>query len=99
MSESLECRVPKTRRRAYSPRDYAEEWVFLTSAGVRADQIIERSRPSRYWFNSRVLPLVTKSLCATCGEAFNPQDAGTLLRCAKNCGFLPTRQAVDLITY
>lgn len=94
-----ECRAPKTRRRAYSPSDYAEEWAFLTRMGVTSDQIIERSRPSRHWFSQRVLPLVTRSLCASCGEAFDPQKAGSLLRCEPSCGFTPARPSLDLITY
>jgi hypothetical protein len=70
----------------YDAADYAEEWMFLTWLGVRADDIIAGSRPSRDWFNDNVLPLVTRSLCSTCGEEFNPQHAGMLARCARNCG-------------
>lgn len=77
---------PVPRNEQFDPEDYAEEWLFLTWAGVRSDQIIERSRPPRTWFSRHVLPRVTRSRCATCGELFNPQVSGFLVRCSKTCG-------------
>lgn len=70
----------------YEPGDYAEEWTFLTMLGVRSDLIIERSRPTRAWFAKYILPRVTRSLCATCGDLFNPQDSTFLTRCSRTCG-------------
>lgn len=72
-------------RNTYDPSDYAEEWVLLSSLGMRSDQIIARSRPSREWFVKRVLPLVDRSVCASCGSLFNPQRVRMLTRCSNAC--------------
>lgn len=98
-AERARCRTAKQQQRSrdarefppqtngcYDPDDYADEWMFLTSAGVRSDLIIERSRPTREWFAKYVMPRVTRSRCATCGEVFNPEDVGLLTRCSKTCG-------------
>jgi hypothetical protein len=95
-SERERCRTSKqhqrkaalstTRGNKYDPADYADEWEFLTWAGTRSDEIIRRSQPHREWFTRHVLPLVHRALCATCGDMFNPQVAGTLTRCSKTCG-------------
>lgn len=76
-----------TRRGArYDAQDYAEEFVFLTWQGVPADQIIARSQPRREWFTINVLPLVSRAICGTCGDVFEPQTVGSLTRCSKTCG-------------
>jgi hypothetical protein len=95
-SERERCRTSKKHQRGstlatrkgnrYDPADYAEEWEFLTWTGTRSDEIIRRSQPHREWFTRHVLPLVHRAICATCGDMFSPQVAGTLTRCSKTCG-------------
>lgn len=76
---------PKAGRASYDPQDYAEEWMWLTHLGMRSDVIIERSRPSREWFIRRVLPLVSRSICALCNEVYDTRAAGMLTRCSNAC--------------
>lgn len=76
---------PEPGRVNYDPEDYAEEWEFLTDLGMRSDQIIANSRPSRDWFKKRVLPLVTRAICASCGSVFNPQKVHMLTMCSHAC--------------
>lgn len=73
------------RRPRFDPEDYAEEWMFLASQGTRADDIIERCAPSRWWFMKKVMPLVTLARCSSCGTAFNPQKTGLLTFCSRAC--------------
>lgn len=96
------CRVKKQKQRArfkaglspvgrrggsWDPADYAEEWDHLTRAWrMRSAEIIKRSQPSYSWFKTHVLPLVHESVCASCDQKFNPQLAGSLVRCSKTCG-------------
>lgn len=89
------CRVSKANSREgisdeaedpYSADSYAAEWMFLSLSGVRSDDIIARCRPSRTWFIEHVMPLVTRSVCAYCGDPFNPQVSGMLTRCSFYCG-------------
>lgn len=101
--ERERCRLSKQRSRggditekvSYDADDYAEEWRFLTHMGMRSDQIIERSRPSRGWFTRWVRPLVHVALCASCGEAFNPQKSGMLTRCSHTCGWESGKPSSD----
>lgn len=74
------------RRPQFDPEDYAQEWTELSLWGVRSDQIIDRSRPSEWWFKNKLTFLVSVSVCASCGEMFNPQQSGMLTRCSMNCG-------------
>jgi hypothetical protein len=101
-SERERCRTSKQHQRRgtvaarkgnrYDPADYADEWEFLTWTGTRSDEIIRRSQPHREWFIRHVLPLVHRAICATCGDMFNPQLAGTLTRCSKTCGIDQTEK-------
>lgn len=72
-------------RKRFDAADYAEEWMFLAAQGIRADDIIARSVPSRWWFTKHVMPLVTLARCASCGNAFNPQLSGLLVFCSRAC--------------
>lgn len=95
------CKVAKQRQRStdaadfptgpgakkYDADDYASEWLFLTYGGLRAEEIIRKSRPAREWFTDNVLPLVNRAICSYCGGIFNPQMSGMLTRCAQDCGF------------
>lgn len=101
--ERERCRLRKQRQRAafqsaiapallprgaYDPADYAEEWEFLTRTWrMKARDIIQNSTPSYDWFAEHVLPLVRRAVCTTCSGTFNPQEAGSLVRCSQVCGF------------
>lgn len=76
---------PRKRRAKFDAEDYAEEWRWLTHMGVPAEQIINRSNPSRDWFFDHVRLLVTDAIC-TCGEHFNPAETRMLSKCNKACG-------------
>ena len=73
----------------YDVEDYADEWMFLTRMGVKAEDIISRSCPSREWFVRNLLPVVTRARCAKCDEVFNPQVSGMLTRCSASCNVQP----------
>lgn len=70
----------------YDLDSYVEEFRFLTAGGRRSDDIIRASTPSVKWFRQRVLPHITRSICASCSRPFNPQDSGMLTRCSETCG-------------
>jgi hypothetical protein len=80
--------LPRVPRGKYDPADYAEEWEFLTRTWrMKARDIIQNSAPGYDWFAEHVLPLVRRSVCTTCDMTFNPQEAGSLVRCSQVCGF------------
>lgn len=77
--------MPGTR--LYDPVDYRDELQDMVSTGMSAKAFIERSKPSKRWFTSEVLPICTISKCHACGRYFNPQQTGSLLEChAPRCG-------------
>lgn len=88
MQDALECEAPRTRKSRYDVESYVAEWVFLTSAGRRSDDIIAVSAPTKVWFRQNILPQVDKSICSTCNNLFNPQRAGSLTRCSATCGLV-----------
>ena len=99
-SARARCRVAKATSRAglndepsdpYHPESYADEWMFLSLSGVRAEDIIARCRPSRTWFINHVMPLVTRAVCSYCADPFNPQVSGMLTRCSFYCGSTAAR--------
>lgn len=89
------CRTSKQAQRSgettprYDVEDYADEWMFLTRMGLRAGEIIARSRPSHRWFIEHIMPAVTIAVCSSCLDVFNPQVTRTLTRCSTACGIRP----------
>ena len=78
--------APKhTPRPQYDAQDYAEEWQFLTNAGLLSTEIIDRSKPSKAWFKKHVTPLVKYSNCPGCGRKYLVAKSGTILICGKDC--------------
>lgn len=75
----------KPRKPKYDVQDYAEEWAYLTSQGVRADEIVKRSNPSQEWFRNHILPIVTDAICSECHQHFSPRETHTLTMCSKAC--------------
>jgi hypothetical protein len=71
--------------RSYDALDYAEEWDFLTEAGLLSTEIIDRSMPSKAWFKKHVTPLVKYSNCPGCGRKYLVAKSGTILICGKDC--------------
>lgn len=75
--------VPRPRN--YDAQDYAEEWQFLTDAGLLSTEIIDRSMPSKAWFKKHVTHLVKYANCPSCGRKYLVAKSGTLLICGKDC--------------
>ena len=76
---------PPSKRLAYSPQDYAEEWEWLTEAGMLSSDIIARSTPSRAWFKKHITPLVKYANCPGCGRKYLVAKSRTLLICGRDC--------------
>ena len=76
---------PPLKRLAYSPQDYAEEWEWLTEAGMLSSDIIARSTPSRAWFKKHITPLVKYANCPGCGRKYLVAKSRTLLICGRDC--------------
>lgn len=88
---------PRPRKPKYDVDDYVEEWVFLTSMGLRASTIIARSNPSYQWFFENVRPLVNDALCETCGDHFSPSRTGMMTKCHKQCGLAERNKTLWLV--
>lgn len=77
--------APAPARLTYSVQDYAEEWVFLTDAGMTSMDIINRSRPSKAWFKKHITSLVKYANCPGCGRKYLVAKSGTILTCGRDC--------------
>lgn len=75
----------KPPRPHYDPTDYAEEWRWLTEAGVLSIDIIEKSTPSKAWFKKHITPIVKYANCPGCKRKYLVRRSGTLLICGKDC--------------
>jgi hypothetical protein len=73
------------KKREYDAEDYAEEWKWLTEAGMLSADIIKQSTPSATWFKKHVTPLVRYANCPRCKRRFLVEKSGTLMACGKTC--------------
>jgi hypothetical protein len=71
--------------RPYDPQEYAEEWAWLTEAGMLSRDIIDRSTPSTAWFKRHITPLVKYANCPGCGRKYLVENSKTLLICGRDC--------------
>lgn len=77
--------TPNAPRASYSPQDYAEEWEWLTNAGVLSTDIIAKSTPSKAWFKKHITSLVKYANCPGCGRKYVVANSGTILICSRTC--------------
>lgn len=73
------------KRPIYNVTDYAEEWAFLTEAGMLSTDIIDRSTPSKAWFKKHITPLVKFANCPGCGRKYLVARSRTILICGRDC--------------